>query len=507
MRPSQDTLPPIVSDKVLHHEEHETGSLPPASVTLLRQRRKLHVINPLWYRNSLLASVGFLEFANAGDFAANVWNDVPVPLYAIIFMAIGGPLALLISGFAVRDSVLSWQNVRILQRERKYLKSLQAQHLECPAPDATTLRFIDRRLGVSHRELGTELVDRIVMDVFLGIGGLLVGTGTIMAIWGSDRHVYFISNLLSGFVGNSFAAIYGIINAIWSAYLAWRFHSYDRACSRAGAMLAPFRDRLQRRFQCFKWHAVASGWTGLIAGGASMMTSRLWEGYVVLIPCMLLEVACNRFWRGQLGYDRPIVAPDSPLHRGILVPESPYSPASSSNNSNSSSPQLGYPKPTIPVAHHHKIEQDTPNIHPEDAEKEDDRLLLDALTSVIGLQTALMPILPSTLVLEDVDWTSLDSLLLFIVNNHLFDCLCDWLATNPAVPKDFRHRVFRLATNPSFSEITVTLADLRHLSDVEDRPRMLEMCQVFLRTEAQQVMINRERYLLEMVGYTIWKND
>ncbi|PYI36848.1 integral membrane protein [Aspergillus indologenus CBS 114.80] len=453
MRPSQDTLPPIVSDKVLHHEEHETGSLPPASVTLLRQRRKLHVINPLWYRNSLLASVGFLEFANAGDFAANVWNDVPVPLYAIIFMAIGGPLALLISGFAVRDSVLSWQNVRILQRERKYLKSLQAQHLECPAPDATTLRFIDRRLGVSHRELGTELVDRIVMDVFLGIGGLLVGTGTIMAIWGSDRHVYFISNLLSGFVGNSFAAIYGIINAIWSAYLAWRFHSYDRACSRAGAMLAPFRDRLQRRFQCFKWHAVASGWTGLIAGGASMMTSRLWEGYVVLIPCMLLEVACNRFWRGQLGYDH------------------------------------------------------TPNIHPEDAEKEEDRLLLDALTSVISLQTALVPILPSTLVLEDVDWTSLDSLLLFIVNNHLFDCLCDWLATNPAVPKDFRHRVFRLATNPSFSEITVTLTDLRHLSDVDDRPRMLEMCQLFLRTEAQQVMINRERYLLEMVGYTIWKND
>ncbi|RAL12909.1 uncharacterized protein BO97DRAFT_477561 [Aspergillus homomorphus CBS 101889] len=494
MRPSQDTLPPIVSDKVLHHEEHETGSLPPASVTLLRQRRKLHVINPLWYRNSLLASVGFLEFANAGDFAANVWNDVPVPLYAIIFMAIGGPLALLISGFAVRDSVLSWQNVRILQKERKYLQSLRAQHLECPAPDPTTLRFIDRRLGVSHRELGTELVDRIVMDVFLGIGGLLVGTGTIMAIWGSDRHVYLISNLLSGFVGNSFAALYGIINAIWSVYLVWRFHSYDRACSRAGAMLAPFRDRLQRRFQCFKWHAVASGWTGLIAGGASMMTSRLWEGYVILIPCMLLEVACNRFWRVQLGYDRPIVAPDSPLHRGILVPESPYNPAS-----NSSSPRLGYPNSTsIP-----NIKNEEANVEPE----EKDHLLLDALSSVISLQTALVPILPSTLVLEDVDWSSLDSLLLFIVNNHLFDCLCDWLAKNSAVPKDFRHRVFRLATNPSSSEITVTLTDLRHMNQNEDQPRMLEMCQLFLQTEARQVMIGRERYLLEMVGYTIWKND
>lgn len=35
-------------------------------------------------KNSLLAGVGLLELANAGDFAANVWNEVPVPHFAMV---------------------------------------------------------------------------------------------------------------------------------------------------------------------------------------------------------------------------------------------------------------------------------------------------------------------------------------------------------------------------------------------------------------------------------------
>jgi hypothetical protein len=34
-------------------------------------------------KNSLLAGVGLLELANAGDFAANVWNEIPVPHFAM----------------------------------------------------------------------------------------------------------------------------------------------------------------------------------------------------------------------------------------------------------------------------------------------------------------------------------------------------------------------------------------------------------------------------------------
>src|ERR1700743_1635018 len=40
--------------------------------------------------NNLLAGVGFLELANAGDFAANVFNQIPVPAYAAALMAVGG---------------------------------------------------------------------------------------------------------------------------------------------------------------------------------------------------------------------------------------------------------------------------------------------------------------------------------------------------------------------------------------------------------------------------------
>ncbi|PYH99788.1 integral membrane protein [Aspergillus ellipticus CBS 707.79] len=459
MPPSQDTLSTLVSDKAFHHEENETGDLPSTSVTLTRHRRKLQVINPPWYRNSLLASVGFLEVANAGDFAANVWNDVPIPLYAKIFMAIGGPLALLISIAALRDGILSWQNVRILQEERQYLALLRMQHLNPPAGtpiDQAAVRLIDRRLGVGYRELGSELIDRIVMDAFLGVGALLVGTGTIMAIWGANPYIYFISNLLSGFVGNAFAAAYGVLNAIWSVYLMWRFDGHDKACMNASS-LAPFRDRLHRRFQYFKWHALVSAITGLVAGAASMITCRMWWGYVVLIPCMLSEVGCNQFWRILLGYDRPIVS-DQP-HWGLI-----------------------------------------PDYKENKEDEEKDGVLLDTLASVISMQNAFKPH-PSHVI--DVDWSSLDSLLLFIANNHLFDSLCGWLAADSSVPKDLRHYIFRLSTE--YTEITLTLADLRGLPEAES-PRLHDLCRNFLYTEGRQVMLGRERFLLEMVGYAAWKD-
>jgi hypothetical protein len=41
--------------------------------------------------NSLGWAVGLLEFANAGDFAANIFNDVPVPLHAVILRLSAAP--------------------------------------------------------------------------------------------------------------------------------------------------------------------------------------------------------------------------------------------------------------------------------------------------------------------------------------------------------------------------------------------------------------------------------
>jgi len=50
-------------------------------------------------KNSLLAGAGLLELANAGDFAANVWNTIPVPRFAMVLSTLLLNPALLLSAF------------------------------------------------------------------------------------------------------------------------------------------------------------------------------------------------------------------------------------------------------------------------------------------------------------------------------------------------------------------------------------------------------------------------
>ncbi|KAL4998625.1 hypothetical protein BDV10DRAFT_166452 [Aspergillus recurvatus] len=266
------------------------------TVVLERSRRgKYRVVGHAALKNNLLAGVGYLELANAGDFAANVWNEIPVPRHAMILMAIGGPIALLVSLVAARDLYLSWRNVSLLSSERKALRSISIAHEKASA-----------MLGVNTRELGTEAIDRMLMDLFLGVGALLVGTGTIMAIWGADHRVFQASNLLSGFIGNGCAALFGVFNAFWSAYLVYRFQLRYAACARDPTVQS-VRAKIRRRFRRFQWHAAANGLTGLVSGMASMVTAKMWWGYVVLIPCVLVMIASNLFWRMKLGYDRPVL--------------------------------------------------------------------------------------------------------------------------------------------------------------------------------------------------------
>ncbi|KAK3369765.1 hypothetical protein B0T24DRAFT_722585 [Lasiosphaeria ovina] len=68
-------------------------------------------------RNSLLAAVGYIETANARDFTANVCNMLPLPIHAIVLMAIGGTVALAMLYFVTKDAVLSWRNLRGLRAE------------------------------------------------------------------------------------------------------------------------------------------------------------------------------------------------------------------------------------------------------------------------------------------------------------------------------------------------------------------------------------------------------
>ncbi|KAK5011852.1 hypothetical protein BJ546DRAFT_1071909 [Cryomyces antarcticus] len=249
-------------------------------------------------KNSLLAGVGYLELANAADFAANVWNEVPVPHFAMALMAVGGTFTLIISCFAFKDVRLSWRNVLLLLDERSHLRRQKVHY----AQDKQSVRALDCHLDVNSREMGAELTDRIGMDILMGFGAVLVGIGTFMAIGGANPSVHQASNLLSGYIGNGPTALYGTINALWSAH---------------GTVNRLLKDRLYT----VKIHAAMNGMTGVVAGVASLITATMWWGYIVLTPCIISSIFCNYVWRHRIGYDRPLAQQPLELSRVSLVEE------------------------------------------------------------------------------------------------------------------------------------------------------------------------------------------
>ncbi|KKK26583.1 hypothetical protein ARAM_007290 [Aspergillus rambellii] len=289
------------ADRLPKHSSHSPFSSNLDSMTFIRHRRRWIPSRQCMLRNSLLAGVGYLELANAGDFAANVWNETPVPVYATVLMAIGGTAALAMSVVTVKDAHLSWENIRLLREERHFLRSHRVTESE--KDDAVDVD-IDSHLDVNSRELGTELVDRIVMDVFLGIGAVLVGIGALLAIGGANHQVWLASNLLSGYLGNSPAALYGLLNAVWSTCL-WARADHHGLAGAKELDREIVRGHLQPRLRSIKLHACTNGISGLVAGVASMITATHWWGYVLLLPCIICSIWCNYYWRHAVGYERP----------------------------------------------------------------------------------------------------------------------------------------------------------------------------------------------------------
>ena len=264
------------------------------------------------YLNNLLASVGFLELSNALDFPANVWNAIPVPKFAVALMATGGSIAILYSAFAFWDLCRARQNVRFLRVERSELKSLReamstGDENEKHEDDIQDERrhLVDSWLDVNFRELGWELIDRVLMDFFLGITGIIIGVGTILAIGGANPRIYRASNLLSGYIGNSLISPYTIFNAGWSVFMWKRSRGHTAAVSRAkGRVDDEVRRRLRSQATRHQIYALVNGLTVLISTAGSLVSATLWPGYVVLIPCVFGSLFCNCFWRYKLGYDR-----------------------------------------------------------------------------------------------------------------------------------------------------------------------------------------------------------
>ncbi|KAH8705197.1 hypothetical protein BGW36DRAFT_367063 [Talaromyces proteolyticus] len=260
--------------------------------TLLQDRPQL--------LNNVKIGIGFLEFANALDFAANVWNESPLPRFVVALMAAGGSLTLLICIFAWLDLRLSWKNTRILRDERKYLHKLRALNDN----EEHVTRDIDRLLGINFRELTSEVVDRVLMDVFLGFGGILVGVGTLIAIPGAgDDRIYLASNLLSGYIGNAFPLIWGVLNFSTSLYIWLRFHRQAKFAKKFGNS-EPFQKDVILRCRQFQRHSSVTAVNSLIAGVAGMITFKYWWAYVILIPCIITSLVTNLYYRAKIGYDR-----------------------------------------------------------------------------------------------------------------------------------------------------------------------------------------------------------
>ncbi|KAK0622364.1 hypothetical protein B0T14DRAFT_563822 [Immersiella caudata] len=252
-------------------------------------------------RNNLLPAIGFIELANAGDFPANVWNEAPLPRYAVTLMVIGGTLALSMLPFVARDAVLSFRNVLCLEDERQHLKKKKNDN----AGDHNVTNSVDCLLHVNFREQGTEWVDRFGMDTIMGFGAFVVGIGTYLAIAGADDRIHLASDLLTGYIGNSPCALYGLLNLVWSVFIWIRANRHTRAPQ---LIQDPkVKKHLERRASEFKVHSLLSGATGLVAGVASLLTYTRWQAYCVLAVCLVSSVGLNYFWRHKLGYDRPLL--------------------------------------------------------------------------------------------------------------------------------------------------------------------------------------------------------
>lgn len=223
------------------------------------------------------------------------------------FMILGGIAALGMIYFSIRDGRLSLANLRALRKERAYLREQLVLHRKTPG-NANMVRTIECFLDMNTRETGTELVDRVGMDVLLGFSSLVVGIGTLMATEGDHSSAVFAaSNLLSGYIGNTPCAIYGVANLLWSSYVWARARKQQRAALNYVRSSTRISQMLRNRTSSIQMHAALNGITGIVAGMAALVTATMWWGYVVLTPCVVTSGLVNLFWRRCVGYERPLV--------------------------------------------------------------------------------------------------------------------------------------------------------------------------------------------------------
>lgn len=278
----------------------------PTTDQLIFTKRKDHYITqgPHRLRNSILAGIGLLELGNSGDFAANVWNEVPVKNWVRILMAFGATMALATCLCAVRDAPLCLENLRVLKMERRFF---QAEQRRVRGNNKDYQRTLNAMLDVNFRELGTEVLDRLVVDVLLGFGAFLICVGTYMAIGGNNHSVFIASNLLSGYIGNSAGALYGLIISGWAIYVSLRAHRHRSAITGLSEEVSDHsKTKLNRRVRSVQSHALILAVSALAAGAGGLISSTRWWGYIILLPCIITTFCLNLLFRHGIAYERPL---------------------------------------------------------------------------------------------------------------------------------------------------------------------------------------------------------
>jgi hypothetical protein len=281
--------------------------IPAATANFIRHKNgKFTICRHSHIRGIPPLAIGFLDIANSGDFAANVFNHVPVPIHAIVLMAIGGTLALCMSVFALMDIIRSWENIKLLREERQLLKSSDNDK--------------SAELELNHRDLGTEIFDRAGVDIAMGFGAFLITIGTYMAIGGANRKVFLASNLLSGYVGNALPAVYGLCNVGWSVSVWIRAHRQVLAVSLHLQDGVP-KSLLLLRGRRVQEHAILTAVVCLLSGALSMVTPTHWWPYPILLVCGPAFLYSTWVYKTQIGYERPLLTYDGPLQAAYLIDE------------------------------------------------------------------------------------------------------------------------------------------------------------------------------------------
>lgn len=279
--------------------------------------KKPRLIKSSRLNNIAPTAIGFLDLANSGDFAANVFNEIPVPIYATVLMVIGATCALLMSYISFRDAIRSWKNICILRQERHMLLS-QAGDESVTA--AVPKHLVSAELDLNYRDLSTEIFDRGGMEVMMGTAAFLIAVGTYMAPAGANVHVYHASNLLSGYIGNAPAAAYGLITAIWSIQV-WQGSQRQSRAARLELLEGRVLRALESRLAIVRIHALISGVVCLVSGILSMFTPTRWWPYPILLVCGIAFRYMNYIFRTRIGYERSQLETGTKLEKHELLRE------------------------------------------------------------------------------------------------------------------------------------------------------------------------------------------